>query len=389
MSIRLLYVGAAVELAPAASLRALGGGAVLLPRDLPADLVALITEAVGGPAAGEFGIDDVQAVCEQGTAGTVTLCIAGSRGPALARAVRAHALARGLPLETVPGPAAFDDCLVAQELVSLRHITAVLREQCPWDREQRAMDIVSYTIEEVYELAEVIMAERLDDQHDELGDVLFQVYFLSRLLEEQHAGDLGSVAAEIETKLIRRHAHIFGEEVAETASEVRGVWERVKRDAEGREGVFHNVPATLPGLLLARKVQQRAAAVGFDWDTVLEAFPKIAEEHDELAALLEGPLLMSGEGRAGLAQLEQRLRHEFGDLLFATVNVARKAGIDPEIALREACARFIRRVDSAAELARREGQEWVKLDLTQQDDYYRRAKSGEGGLYSDHQEDST
>ncbi len=198
MSIRLLYVGAAVELAPAASLRALGGGAVLLPRDLPADLVALITEAVGGPAAGEFGIDDVQAVCERGTAGTVTLCIAGSRGPALARAVRAHALARGLPLETVPGPAAFDDCLVAQELVSLRHITAVLREQCPWDREQRAMDIVSYTIEEVYELAEVIMAERLDDQHDELGDVLFQVYFLSRLLEEQHAGDLGSVAAEIE-----------------------------------------------------------------------------------------------------------------------------------------------------------------------------------------------
>ncbi len=153
--------------------------------------------------------------------------------------------------------------------------------------------------------------------------------------------------------------------------------------------MFHNVPATLPGLLLARKVQQRAAAVGFDWDTVLEAFPKIAEEHDELAALLEGPLLMSGEGRAGLAQLEQRLRHEFGDLLFATVNVARKAGIDPEIALREACARFIRRVDSAAELARREGQEWAKLDLTQQDDYYRRAKSGEGGLYSDHQEDST
>ena len=113
MSIRLLYVGAAVELAPAASLRALGGGAVLLPRDLPADLVELVTGALGGPPAGEFGIDDVQAVCEQGAAGTVTLCIAGSRGPALARAVRAHARARGLPLETVPDAAAFDDCLVA------------------------------------------------------------------------------------------------------------------------------------------------------------------------------------------------------------------------------------------------------------------------------------
>ena len=350
MSIRLLYVGAAAELAPAASLRALGGGAVLVPRDLPADLAALIAEA----AAGRLPASSASTTCRRSANGArrarspcASPAAAGRPSPARCGLTPSP---RGLPLETVPGPAAFDDCLVGQELISLRHITAVLREQCPWDREQRAMDIVSYTIEEVYELAEVIMAERLDDEHDELGDVLFQVYFLSRLLEEQHAGDLGSVAAEIETKLIRRHAHIFGEEVAETAGEVRGVWERVKRDAEGREGVFHNVPATLPGLLLARKVQQRAAAVGFDWDTVLEAFPKIAEEHDELAALLEGPLLMSGEGRAGLAQLEQRLRHEFGDLLFATVNVARKAGIDPEIALREACARFIRRVDSAAEL---------------------------------------
>ena len=183
-------------------------------------------------------------------------------GPGVAGARRGALV----PIETVPEKETFDDCLIGQELVSLRHITAVLREQCPWDKEQRAMDIVSYTIEEVYELAEVIMKGRLDDEHDELGDVLFQVYFLSRLLEEEKAGDLGSVAAEIEAKLIRRHAHIFGDEVAETAGEVRDVWERVKRDAEGREGVFHNVPSTLPALLLARKVQQRAAAVGFDWE---------------------------------------------------------------------------------------------------------------------------
>ncbi len=233
-------------------------------------------------------------MCERGAKGTVIVCIAGKRGPALARALRARAGARGLDLETVPEGPAFDDCLVGQELISLRHITAVLREQCPWDREQRAMDIVSYTIEEVYELAEVIMEERLDDEHDELGDVLFQVYFLTRLLEEEQAGDLGSVAAEIEAKLIRRHAHIFGDDVAETAGDVRGVWERVKRDAEGREGVFHNVPSTLPALLLARKVQQRAAAVGFDWEHALEAFPKIAEEHGELAALFAGPAVGFG-----------------------------------------------------------------------------------------------
>ncbi len=387
MSLRLVYVGAVADLAPAASLRALGDGAVLVPRGLAADLTAVIVEAHGAPVAGEIGIDDAPAVCERGSAGDVRVCIAGADGPALARALRARAHARSVPLETVPAGPAFGDCLVGQELLSLRHITAVLRERCPWDREQRAMDIVSYTIEEVYELAEVIMKERVDDEHDELGDVLFQVYFLSLLLEEQQAGDIGSVAAEIETKLIRRHAHIFGDEVAETAGDVRGVWERVKRDAEGREGVFHHVPATLPALLLARKVQQRAAAVGFDWEHALDAFPKIAEEHGELAALLQGPLGVSGEGHAGLAGLERQLRHEFGDLLFATVNVARKLGIDPEIALREACDRFVRRVDSAAALAAGEGRHWADLDLATQDDYYRRAKSGEGGLYSDDQED--
>jgi MazG family protein len=383
----MLYIGAVAGLAPAASLRALvGDGAVFVPRDLPADLSALVAEARGAPPDGELWFDDLPALCERAAGEAVTVCVAGGRGTALARALRARARARAVALDTVPPGAAFDDALIGQELVSLRHITAILREQCPWDREQRAMDIVSYTIEEVYELAEAIMDERRDDEHGELGDVLFQVYFLTRLLEEEHAGDLGSVAAEIEEKLIRRHAHIFGDDVAETAGDVRGVWERVKRDAEGREGVFHNVPATLPALLLARKVQQRAAAVGFDWDHVLAAFPKIAAEHGELAALLEGPLSVSGDARAGLSELEERLRHEFGDLLFATVNVARKAGVDPEIALRAASDRFVRRVDSAIELAARDGQEWAALELAAQDEYYRRAKSGEGGLYSDDQE---
>ena len=391
MSIRLLYIGAVAGLAPAASLRALaGGGALFVPHDVSPALAELIVAAHGLPVAGEVGIDDVQALCERGLAGTVGVCVAGERGPALARALRARAGAQGLTVETVPEGAAFDDCLIAQELISLRHVTAVLREQCPWDREQRAMDIISYTIEEVYELAEVIMQERLDDEHDELGDVLFQVYFLSRLLEEAQAGDLGSVAAEIEESSFAAIPTSSATTPPRPPGEVRGVWERTKRDAEGREGVFHNVPSTLPALLLARKVQQRAAAVGFDWERALEAFPKIAEEHAELAALLEGPLSVAGadDSHAGLADREHRLRHEFGDLLFATVNVARKLTVDPEIALREACDRFVARVESAATLAGRDGLDWAALDLAAQDAYYHRAKSGEGGLYRDDQEEA-
>jgi uncharacterized protein YabN with tetrapyrrole methylase and pyrophosphatase domain len=240
----------------------------------------------------------------------------------------------------------------------LRDIITILRQQCPWDRVQTAPDIISYTIEEVYELADTIADGDLIGMHGELGDLLMQVYFLAQLLEEQRRGDVGTVAEEIEAKLIRRHAHIFGEAVAETAAEVRGVWERVKRE------------------------QERAAAVGFDWDTVEEAFPKIAEEHGELAEVLglqslhPVPSERASSTEAGSPR-EVRLLHEVGDLLFAVINVARKAGVDPELALREAARRFRQRVSAAVELAQREGKDWSTLELAEQEVYYQRAKASE------------
>jgi MazG family protein len=314
------------------------------------------------------------------------VCVAGPSGPALARSLLRAASARDITVKTTPQQPLFSDRIAGDELVSLRTIIAVLRERCPWDREQRAGDIVSYTIEEVYELADAIASGDLSEQHGELGDLLMQVYFLAHLLDEQGAGDVGSVAHDIEVKLVRRHAHIFGDAVADTPAEVRGQWERIKRDEEGRQGIFHEVPPTLPALLLARKVQQRAGAVGFDWDTPLEAFPKIAEEHGELEALLTRP--PSGAGNSA-DELSRRVRHECGDLLFAVVNVARKAGVDPELALREAADRFRRRVEAAEALAARDGTQWTSLDLWGQEEYYRRAKSGEGGLYSDHDAEGT
>ena len=121
--------------------------------------------------------------------------------------------------------------------------------------------------------------------HGELGDLLLQVVLLALMLSERGAGDLASVAADIETKLIRRHPHIFADGTASTPAEVKSRWERIKVEQEGRQGIFHDVPTAFPALLLARKLQQRAGSVGFDWDSAADAFPKIAEEHGELAEL--------------------------------------------------------------------------------------------------------
>jgi MazG family protein len=389
-------VGAAAELAPAASLRALaGGGPLFVPAGVQADLAQLIAESAGRRPR-ELPIADAAQLAE---AGPATVAVAGPNGPPLARALLTAAAAAGAPLRTTPARPSFDDCLVGQELLSLQRITRILREQCPWDRVQTAQDIVSYSLEEMYELADAIASDNAAEQHGELGDVLFQVYFLSLLLQEQAAGDLGSVAADIERKLIRRHAHIFGSAVADTPAAVRGQWERIKREQEGRSGIFHDVPGTLPALLYARKLQRRAAEVGFDWQTALEAFPKIAEEHAELAEAMARhgrvPEFDDAAADAGAADAaggdadietspptpqmrhDPAVRHEFGDLLFAVTNVARKAGVDPELALREASRRFETRVCRAAQLADAEGVEWAGVTLDEQERYYQRAKREE------------
>jgi XTP/dITP diphosphohydrolase/tetrapyrrole methylase family protein/MazG family protein/ATP diphosphatase len=247
-----------------------------------------------------------------------------------------------------------------EALRRLDALTRRLRRECPWDREQDERSIVPHTVEEAYELAAA--AHGGDDAKllDELGDVLFQVHFLSLLLEERGAGSLADVAEHCRQKLIRRHPHVFGEVEAETAGEVLRNWDQIKQTEPGREpGIFGEVPENLPGPLYARKVQRRAATSGFDFEHV--PYEAVEGELEELRA----------------AEDREAAFHEVGDVLFAAVNVARKLRVDPELALRAAADRFRGRVQGAADLAATDGNAWQDLGPEEQLGYYARARLNE------------
>ena len=259
---------------------------------------------------------------------------------------------------------------LAVALVDLQELAERLRRECPWDRAQTERTIVPHTVEEAYEVADAAGAGDDAKLVDELGDLLFQTVFLALLLEERGAGDLAGIARAIHAKLVRRHPHVFGDAELATPGAVKGRWEELKREQEEREGIFHHVPETLPALLHARKVQRRAATVGFDW---LDAAGPLAKVREEVAELEEE----LGEAGAPAPETEPppRVVAEIGDLLFTLVNLARALNVDPELALRATSGRFVERVERASELAERDGRDWRELGLEEQDRYYRLAKS--------------
>jgi MazG family protein len=258
--------------------------------------------------------------------------------------------------------------VLADALVELQELTERLRRECPWDREQTAKTIVPHTVEEAYEVADAALAEDDDKLHGELGDLLFQCFFLSLLLEEDGRGDLESVARGITAKLIQRHPHVFGDAEAASAGVVRRRWEEIKRQDEGRVGIFHDVPEPLPALLYARKVQQRARAVGFEYPDLAGAVADLESELRELHAELPQ------SDPQPETEPDPAVAAELGDVLFAAVNVARRLNVDPELELRAASKRFRARVERAAELAAQQGEDWTALPLDEQDAYYDQAK---------------
>src|SRR5262249_30922357 len=259
---------------------------------------------------------------------------------------------------------------LAAALLELQDLTERLRRDCPWDREQTERSIVPHTVEEAYEVADAALARDDAKLADELGDLLFQVYFLALLLEERGDEDLESIARGVHAKLVRRHPHVFGDAEARTAGRVRERWEEIKRTQEEREGIFHHVPESLPALLYARKVQRRAAAIGFEYPDTAEALADLDDEVRELKAAL-------AEAGGEVPPETEPPAHVFeglGDVLFAAVTVARRLTVDPELALRTMTRRFVDRVERAEEHAGAEGKSFAELDLDEQDRYFDLAK---------------
>ncbi len=237
-----------------------------------------------------------------------------------------------------------------QRLLDLLRVMHRLRAPggCPWDREQTHQSLARHLLEEAHEALEAIDSGDSDRVRDELGDLLLQVVFHAEMAGEEGTFDVDDVAEGILEKLIRRHPHVFGTVEVDSASEVLVNWERIKSEEKGEHPVDEEIPASLPALARAAKVQRRAAGFGFDWRTDTAAFDKVREELGELEEAAP-----------------DRIEEELGDVLFAVAALARRMNVDPETALRKATRRFGERFERMREAARAEG--WALEDLSEQE----------------------
>ncbi len=250
----------------------------------------------------------------------------------------------------------------------LRAVMDRLRDPggCPWDREQRLEDLRAYVLEEAYEVIEAIELRDHDNLCEELGDLLLQVLFLSRIEQEEGRFDVEDVIQGIHDKLVRRHPHVFGDAEAGTASEVIRQWEEIKNREKGHGTRRHldGVPRALPGLLRALRLSTKAALSGFDWQEDEDLEAKVEEEVQEFLA----------ECRRKDSRAMER---ELGDLLFVLANVARRAGLDPEAAVQGANNRFISRFGHIEDRITQSGRQLKEASLEEMERLWEEAKAQE------------
>ena len=266
---------------------------------------------------------------------------------------------------------------------------------CPWNRAQTHESVSDYLIEEAYETLDAVQSGSAEHLREELGDVLLQVVLQSQIAADAGEFTIDDVCAGIDQKMVRRHPHVFGGMSAENANEVADLWEQVKlaekqRDAEAaalsggerRPHLLDDVPTHFPALLQAQKISRRAVAAGFEWETIDDVWDKVAEERAELLAAY-GKAPKTADGKVLEIEGAQRdplvaaAEMEFGDLLFALVNVARKMGIDAEAALRASNAKFRRRFAKLEEAAWAQGRTAEELTLDEMETLWQRAKEDE------------
>ena len=261
-----------------------------------------------------------------------------------------------------------------------------LREKCPWDRKQTNQTLRPNTIEETYELCDALLKEDRKNICKELGDVLLHVVFYAKIGSETQDFDIKDVCDQLCDKLIFRHPHVFGNQKAETADEVLVKWEQIKqKEKDGNKTVLSGVPESLPSLIKAFRVQEKAANVGFDWERPEEVWDKVREEYAELQAELNSlkaqreALEQAGVDKKDVRYHENRLRaeQEFGDLLFSLVNAGRLYKINPDNALERTNQKFIRRFGYVEQKAKEMGKELKDLTLGEMDAFWNEAKEQE------------
>lgn len=233
---------------------------------------------------------------------------------------------------------------------------------CPWDRKQTEHSLKEYILEEAHELVEAVEMESPEKQKEELGDLLLQIVFLSRINEEQGFFSVKDVIGVINQKLIKRHPHIFGNTTVQSAEEVKQNWEKIKKKEKRNSSILSDYPERMPALSHAKRVAEQASSVGFDWDDPLKALVKVEEEIEELKK----------EIKAGH---KERVSEEIGDILFAVANVSRLAHINPEFALKNTNKKFVTRFRYIEEQLKKQGKDIAKTSLDEMEELWQESKN--------------